>query len=95
MFLCVCVVSICSCTYCQTDDVSLICWCFFYLHLFSDVAVRSALSATVVDTFLCICPIKRDSLRKRIHSTHKLSEMQLSVCAFQVCVRTENSTKLI
>ncbi len=34
----VCVVSICN-TCCQTDeDVFLICWCFFYLHVFSEVA---------------------------------------------------------
>ncbi len=42
-----CVVSICS-TCCQIDeDVFLICWCFFYLHVFSEVAARWALSATV------------------------------------------------
>ncbi len=42
-----CVVSICS-TCCETDeDVFLICWCFFYLHVFSEVAARWALSATV------------------------------------------------
>ncbi len=35
-------------TCCQTDeDVFLICWCFFYLHVFSEVAARWALSATV------------------------------------------------
>ncbi len=39
--------SICT-TCCQTDeDVFLICWCFFFLHVFSEVAVRWALSATV------------------------------------------------
>ncbi len=45
--LLVCVVSICS-TCCQIDeDVFLICWCFFYLHVFSEVAARWALSATI------------------------------------------------
>ncbi len=43
----VCVVSICS-TCCQIDDVFLICWCFFFLHVFSEVAAHWALSATVV-----------------------------------------------
>ncbi len=43
----VCVVSICT-TCCQTDeDVFLICWCFFYLHVFSEVSARLALSATI------------------------------------------------
>ncbi len=43
----VCVVSICTIC-CQTDeDVFLICWCFFYLHEFSEDAARWALSATV------------------------------------------------
>lgn len=33
---------------CQTDeDVFFICWCFFYLHVFSFVAVQRPLSATV------------------------------------------------
>ncbi len=33
---------------CQIDeDVFLICWCFFSLHVFSEVAARWALSATV------------------------------------------------
>ncbi len=33
---------------CQTDEnVFLICWCFFYLHVFSEVAACWALSATV------------------------------------------------
>ncbi len=42
-----CVVSICS-TCCQTDeDVFLICRCFFYLHVFSEVPAHWALSATV------------------------------------------------
>ncbi len=46
-----CVLSICS-TCCQTDeDVFLICWCFFYLHVFSEVAARWALSATVGPLF--------------------------------------------
>ncbi len=36
---------------CQNDEnVYLICWCFFYLHVFSEVAARWALSATVVLT---------------------------------------------
>ncbi len=36
----VCVVSICTIC-CQTDEnVFLICWCFFYLHVFSEVAAR-------------------------------------------------------
>ncbi len=43
----VCVVSIFTIC-CQTDEnVFLICWCFFYLHVFSEVAARWALSATV------------------------------------------------
>ncbi len=43
----VCIVSICR-TCCQIDeDVFFFCWCFFYLHVFSEVAVRWALSATV------------------------------------------------
>ncbi len=43
----VCVVRICTIC-CQNDEnVFLICWCFFYLHVFSEVAVRWALSATV------------------------------------------------
>ncbi len=29
------------------DNVFLICWCFFYLHVFSEVAARWPLSATV------------------------------------------------
>ncbi len=34
---------------CQThEDVFLICWCFFYLHVFSEVAAHWALSATVM-----------------------------------------------
>ncbi len=42
-----CVVSMCS-TCCETDeDVFLICWCFFYSHVFSEAAARWALSATV------------------------------------------------
>ncbi len=46
----VCVVSICTIC-CQNDEnVFLICWCFFYLHVFSEVAARWALSATV-DSF--------------------------------------------
>ncbi len=33
---------------CQNDEnVFLICWCFFYLHVFSEVAAHWALSATV------------------------------------------------
>ncbi len=63
--LCVCVVSICSCTCCQTDDVSLICCCFFYLHLFSDVALRSALSATVVLALFCVFVQSRGIVCKR------------------------------
>ncbi len=36
----VCVVSICTIC-CQTDEnIFLICWCFFYLHVFSEVAAR-------------------------------------------------------
>ncbi len=52
----VCVVSICTIC-CQTNEnVFLICWCFFYLHVFSEVAARWALSATLwftpmVDSF--------------------------------------------
>ncbi len=43
----VCVVSICTIC-CQTaENIFLICWCFFYLHVFSEVAARWALSATV------------------------------------------------
>ncbi len=43
----VCMVSICTIC-CQTDEnIFLICWCFFYLHVFSEVAARWALSATV------------------------------------------------
>ncbi len=42
-----CVVSICTIC-CQNDEnVFLICWCFFYLHVFFEVAARWALSATV------------------------------------------------
>ncbi len=38
IFLFVCVVNICS-TCCQIDEyVFLICWCFFHLHVFSEVA---------------------------------------------------------
>ncbi len=41
------VVSICS-TCCQIDeDVFFICWCFFYLHVFFEVAACWALSATI------------------------------------------------
>ncbi len=43
-----CVVSICT-TCCQ--DVFLICWCFFYLHVFSEVA---ALLATVKRRSFCV-----------------------------------------
>ncbi len=47
----VCVVSICT-IYCQNyENVFFICWCFFYLHVFSEVAARWALSATVPNTF--------------------------------------------
>ncbi len=47
----VCVVSICT-IWCQNDEnIFLICWCFFYLHVFSEVAARWALSATV-DAFI-------------------------------------------
>ncbi len=43
----VCVGSICTIC-CQNDeDVFLICWWFFYLHVFSEVAACWALSATV------------------------------------------------
>jgi len=43
----VCVASICTIC-CQNDEnVFLICWCFFYLHVFSEVAARWALSATL------------------------------------------------
>ncbi len=43
----VCVVSICTIC-CQNDEnVFLICWCFFYLHVFSEVAACWALLATV------------------------------------------------
>ncbi len=42
-----CVVSICSIC-CQTDeDVFLICRCFFYLHVFSEVEAHWARSATI------------------------------------------------
>ncbi len=42
-------VSICTIC-CQHDEnVFLICWCFFYLHVFSEVSARWALSATVED----------------------------------------------
>ncbi len=44
----VCVVSICTIC-CQNDENGfLICLCFFYLHVFSEVAARWALSATVI-----------------------------------------------
>ncbi len=47
-YLFVCVVSICT-NCCQTDEnVFLICWCCFCLHVFSEVAARWALSATLV-----------------------------------------------
>ncbi len=50
----VCVVSIFTIC-CQNDEMFfLICWCFFYLHVFSEVAVRWALSATV-DMCVCVC----------------------------------------
>ncbi len=43
---------------CQIDeDVFLICWCFFYFHVFSEVAARWALSATVYmykETDFCV-----------------------------------------
>ncbi len=43
----ICVVSIFTIC-CQTDEnVFLICWCFFYLHVFSEVVARWALSATI------------------------------------------------
>ncbi len=42
----VCIVIICS-TCCKIDDIFLICGCFFYLHLFSEVAACWALLATV------------------------------------------------
>ncbi len=43
----VCVVRICTIC-CQNDEnVFLICWCLFYLHLFSECAARRALSATI------------------------------------------------
>ncbi len=51
----VCVVSICSIC-CQNDEnVFLICRRFFYLHVFSEVAARWALSATVdrTEEFCC------------------------------------------
>ncbi len=42
------VMSICS-TFCQIDkDIFLICWCFFYLHVFSKVAAHWALSAPYI-----------------------------------------------
>ncbi len=59
-----CVVSICSVflylfvlwafapsTVKMMKNVFFICWCFFYLHVFSEVAARWALSATVPNTF--------------------------------------------
>ncbi len=36
----VCVVSICTICCQNYEDVFLICWCFFYLHVFSEVAAR-------------------------------------------------------
>ncbi len=41
-----CIVIICSIC-CQIDDIFLICGCFFYLHVFSEVAACWALLATV------------------------------------------------
>ncbi len=59
----VCVVSVCTIC-CQTDeDVFLICWWFFYLHVFSEVVVRWALSATV---HYSLC-----SVNFLINSTHE------------------------
>ncbi len=43
-----CVVSICTICCQNYENVFLICWCFFYLHVFSEVAARWALSATVI-----------------------------------------------
>ncbi len=50
-----CVLSICSAFHYSfalrfDEDVLLICWCFFYLHVFSEVAARWALSASVDNT---------------------------------------------
>ncbi len=53
----VCVVSICTIC-CQTDEnVFLISGYFFYLHVFSEVAARWALSATVRMFFYRWCPL--------------------------------------
>ncbi len=43
----VCVVSICPIC-CQNENVFLICWCFFYLHVFSEVAY-------FICKYICIC----------------------------------------
>ncbi len=43
---------------CQTDeDVFFICWCFFYLHVFSEVAACRALLATIPEHYWCEDPI--------------------------------------
>ena len=63
---------------CQTDeDVFLICWCFFYLNVFCEVAARWALSATVPRPYFEIFaphvhtqPWQRRS-RKQVKMTHK------------------------
>jgi len=59
-------------TGCQTDeDVFVICWCFFYLHGFSEVAERWALSAIVIK-----CSIESNFITEICSLTYTMSSCQ-------------------
>ncbi len=77
-----CVVSICSTCFQTDEDVFLICWSFFYLHVFSEVAAHWALLATfcaqrkqkwqLYSTFLLFCVrLRRDTLVNACWLTQK------------------------